>query len=145
MRPTILFLLLIFASSYLGAQSSAAFCDSIFNERANWEKEWIGDPGLNQDLVLANGTQFSSIVTYPSEAAARGLEGDVFLSVYVDTTGRVRCLRIVRSSQTMLDSVVLNLLYHNAFRPRDINGKLVPYFSFVPVRFRLDPNAVHKK
>jgi hypothetical protein len=79
-----------------------------------------------------------SLLEYPLQAVASKIEGDVFARVYVDTTGKVQCLRFVRRTNTVLDTTVENLLYSNTFCKQTVNGNLVPYLSFVPFRFRLD-------
>jgi hypothetical protein len=133
----ILFLFIVIVLSSAISQSQSTFCDSVFSEYQKMS-EWHPCPGIDQELVPADSSQtLHSLFIYPTEAIDRKLEGDVLALVYVDTTGKVKCMKFIKSTNIILDSVVINMLSTNTFKQYVINGKMYPYYSSVPFHFRL--------
>jgi TonB family protein len=84
-----------------------------------------------------------------SSISRRGLSSDPsdpqgFVVVYftVDTTGRTRDVEIMDSSpRGFKDSAVLRLMRDARFRPRIVNGELVPARRAYRFEFHYDPVA----
>jgi len=140
MKAQQLLALFILSTVTVCAQYKASICDSLFKIEDNWEMGWIGVPSMELQLADTSKTLFS-LLEYPPQAVASRIEGDVFARVYVDTTGKVQCLKFIRRTNTVLDSGIEKLLYSNPFRKQTVKGNFVPYFAFVPFRFRLDSKS----
>ncbi len=76
--------------------------------------------------------------TYPHDARAQGVEGEVVLRAIVDPTGAVEPEVVVVESIPMLDQAAIDALRRWRFAPgRDRTNRPVPVVIEVPLRFRL--------
>ena len=73
---------------------------------------------------------------YPPDALAARIQGVVVVEVSLDTEGRVRGARILRSIPE-LDEAALTAVRQWEFTPRDLNGIAVPVNMTVTVNFSL--------
>ena len=75
---------------------------------------------------------------YPKRARRRGYEGTVVLEVLVDTDGRVKELRVLKSSgHRVLDKAALKSVNGWLFEPGMVGDEKVDMWVRVPVRFEL--------
>ena len=75
---------------------------------------------------------------YPAVARRRGYEGTVLVEVLVSRDGRVKDLRVSRSSgYSVLDQAAMASIRGWLFEPASINGEKVEMWVKVPVRFDL--------
>lgn len=75
---------------------------------------------------------------YPAEAYQRGEEGDVMLLVSVSAEGRVRQVRLDKSSGfKLLDDAALSTVRAWQFQPATYRGRPVGTWVRVPIRFSL--------
>ena len=75
---------------------------------------------------------------YPPQAKERGWEGQVIVQITVDTLGRVREARVVRSSgHAVLDSAAVAAARRWRFEPARLKGKPVESTLMLPFRFSL--------
>ena len=140
MKTIYIFLMLVCIGTLGYSQTTSTFCDSVFNHYDKTKGEYLPPP--EQELQLANNLQsIDSLVNYPTEAIINKLEGDVFAWLSIDTTGKAQCLKLIRNTNTILDSVVINLLYASTFRTLRVNGVAYPYVSVKLFRFRLSSSS----
>jgi TonB family protein len=75
---------------------------------------------------------------YPQVARRRGIEGMVFLEVFVNSMGRVGDLRVFQSSgHAILDHAALDAVRRWAFEPARLGDKAMEMWVKVPIRFEL--------
>lgn len=75
---------------------------------------------------------------YPLIAQRRGIEGDVYLKVYVLDNGKVGELKLEKpSGSSLLDSSAVDAVRDWVFVPGKRNGEPVPGWVTVPVKYRL--------
>jgi len=76
---------------------------------------------------------------YPRSARHRGLEGTVLVEVFVNIAGKVKELKLLKSSgYTILDNAALKAVRKWSFSPGSVNGTLEAMRVRVPIRFRLN-------
>ena len=73
---------------------------------------------------------------YPPDAMAARIQGVVVIEVSLDTEGRVRDARVLRSIPE-LDEAALTAVRQWEFTPSIVNGKPVPIVMTVTVNFTL--------
>ncbi|MBL7226066.1 MAG: energy transducer TonB [Desulfobacteraceae bacterium] len=125
-------------------------------ESVNPEEYLVPFPDIPEDSGVERGTEIASIPPvkvvrearpaykdnprppYPKRARRRGYEGTVVLEVLVDRSGRVKELRILRSSgHTILDRAALKSVNGWLFEPGMVGDEKVDMWARVPVRFEL--------
>jgi TonB family protein len=76
---------------------------------------------------------------YPPEAAQSGIEGKIFISFIVDSTGNVADIRVLRGVDSLLDKEAVRVISHSPqWKPGFQRGKPVNVQFTVPVNFKLD-------
>jgi protein TonB len=76
---------------------------------------------------------------YPRSARRKGHEGTVILEVFVDETGRVKNLKVFKSSgYDILDKTAVSSVQKWLFEPGTRNGKAAEMWVRIPVRFQLN-------
>jgi periplasmic protein TonB len=73
--------------------------------------------------------------SYPPQAIAQHLEGDVILQAYVGQDGSVRDLKLVRG-YFLLGRAAFDAVRQWRFKPYSQNGKVVDFQTFVTISFR---------
>jgi len=73
--------------------------------------------------------------SYPTQAIAQHLEGDVILQAYVGQDGSVRDLKLVRG-YFLLGRAAFDAVRQWRFKPYSQNGKVVEFQTFVTISFR---------
>ncbi len=74
---------------------------------------------------------------YPERARQAGLEGLVVLEAYIDASGKVRRVEIIRSPDNEMSSSAVETLLGTRFIPARVNGKNHAVRMRVPLRFTL--------
>jgi TonB family protein len=80
-------------------------------------------------------------IRYPVSAVNDGLEGSVFVKLYIDSTGRISTCRVFRGVRSDLDSAAVAGLDSALFTPAMSKGVPVGAWVMVPVQFRLDTKS----
>ncbi|MBR4713735.1 MAG: energy transducer TonB [Paludibacteraceae bacterium] len=76
---------------------------------------------------------------YPEAAAEAGIEGTVFVSFIVRRDGTLENIRVMRSSDPLLDDAAIWLVKNMPeWIPARNNGRYVSSYFSLPVTFRLD-------
>lgn len=75
---------------------------------------------------------------YPEQARRAGIEGTVHLEIWLDETGRIRKIRVLKSPGHGLDRAAIKAAALSKFAPGLVNGKPVKVKITVPYRFVLD-------
>jgi TonB family protein len=88
---------------------------------------------VEKDPVLIRG----GVPVYPPLAASLGLEGRVWVKIWVDTEGRVRKAVVLKSSAEMFEASALKAAMEFLFAPAIMNGHPVSVWVSIPFQFRL--------
>jgi protein TonB len=80
-------------------------------------------------LPEIDGEACAKTVAYPQEAEAQGIEGEVKLRVWLEDTGKVHDIKVLKGLGFGLDQAAVNALKHKChFKPAvGTDGKPVPY------------------
>jgi protein TonB len=74
---------------------------------------------------------------YPPRSLRLGEEGEVLIRVFINERGRADQTEIARSSGSeRLDNAAITAVLNARFVPYEINGKPVPVWANVPIKFR---------
>ncbi len=74
---------------------------------------------------------------YPPHLRQQGKEATVKLEIYIDATGKVRNIRVLKSAGTDFDQAAIAAIRASTFAPGNVAGKPVPVLMRLPIRFRL--------
>ena len=74
---------------------------------------------------------------YPEEAKAKGIEGKVYVSILVDTAGKVKEAKIVKSENEVFNTAALEAAKQWIFSPALKDGKPVEAWVTMPFMFKL--------
>ncbi|MNU66873.1 Gram-negative bacterial tonB protein [compost metagenome] len=83
--------------------------------------------------IAAIRSFFKEHIVYPSDS----VEGKVYVSIIVDTLGRVTNVRIKKSLSPLADAEVIRVVKLMIFNPALVNGKPVNSRIYLPCSFRL--------
>ncbi|MFH2055776.1 MAG: TonB family protein [bacterium] len=77
---------------------------------------------------------------YPEMARKAGMEGTVYLQVYIDSKGRVRKVMVAEASgcEIGFEEAAVEAAWRGRWSPAEQNGKSVGLWVRYPVRFRLN-------
>jgi TonB family protein len=78
--------------------------------------------------------------TYPDLAKSAGLEGNVFLKVWVDRKGKARKVVILKSDDKIFEQAAEDAAKQWEFQPAYSHNKPVSVWVSIPFRFRLSGN-----
>jgi TonB family protein len=82
---------------------------------------------------------------YPQEARQSRIEGEVYLAVVIGEDGSTRDIRVTNSLGHGLDEAAITAVKQWKFQPATYQGKSVPVFANLHVRFTLTPGAAPSK
>jgi TonB family protein len=74
---------------------------------------------------------------YPKLGLAAGIEGKVFVRFWIDTEGKVRDARIIKSDHDVLNQSALEAARQFEFAPASVHGKPVSLWVTVPFMFKI--------
>ncbi|MEX0747914.1 MAG: TonB family protein [Rhodothermales bacterium] len=94
----------------------------------------IAPPPLDRSPKLHIGTM---IVNYPLTALKKAIEGLVIVAFTVETDGRAHAIEVVHGLHPDCDAEVVEALENARFVPGRHEGRMVPAFSQMTVRFVL--------
>ncbi len=80
---------------------------------------------------------------YPPVALRAGLEGNVYVRVWVDTRGLVRKAEVLKSDGAVFDDVALEAVRRWVFTPALMQNRPVAVWVTIPIRFRLAPRSLN--
>lgn len=78
-----------------------------------------------------------SKIIYPEIAKRAGVEGKVYVLAFVDETGEVTSVKIIKGLGAGLDEAALNAVKQTKFKPGKQRGKPVKVQVSIPIIFRL--------
>jgi protein TonB len=78
-----------------------------------------------------------SKIIYPEIAKRAGVEGKVYVLAFVDETGEVTSVKIIKGLGAGLDEAALNAVKQTKFKPCKQRGKPVKVQVSIPIVFRL--------
>jgi TonB family protein len=76
---------------------------------------------------------------YPVIARRAGIEGTVWVKIWVDETGKVRKAQVIKTDKDILNQSAINAAIQWTFTPAILNGKPVAVWVSVPFKFKLNP------
>jgi TonB family protein len=74
---------------------------------------------------------------FPMEALRDNIEGDVVVKVWVDKRGRVRKVKVIKSSADIFLATSIEAAQQWVFNPAKIQGKPVSVWVAIPFRYRI--------
>jgi periplasmic protein TonB len=74
---------------------------------------------------------------YPEVARLAGLEGTVFVKLWIDKTGKVRQVVLLKSDNPIFDQAVIDAAAQWVFTPATMNSGPVPVWMAIPFHFAL--------
>jgi TonB family protein len=74
---------------------------------------------------------------YPKPGLAAGIEGKVFVRFWIDTEGKVRDARVIKSDHDVLNQSALDAARQFEFAPATVHGKPVSMWVTVPFMFKI--------
>jgi TonB family protein len=79
-----------------------------------------------------------SLLVYPDEARRAGIEGNVYLNILVQKTGKVTKYIVAMSDNKMLNAAAIQAMkdYGNVI-PAKLNGKNIACWETVPFQFKM--------
>ncbi len=77
------------------------------------------------------------VPVYPEEAMKKGLEGTVYVKIWVDTEGKARDALIAKSDGEIFDKASLDAARQFQFTPATKDGKPVSVWIVVPFKYKL--------
>ncbi len=84
-------------------------------------------------------------VVYPKSALEKGIEGIVYVKIYVDETGVVKKAEVEKSDNAELNSAAVDAAKEWTFSPAvSKEGKPVGVWVTVPFKFKLEPKEKSK-
>ncbi len=75
--------------------------------------------------------------TYPEEAMKKGLEGTVFVKIWIDPEGKIRDAVIAKSDAEIFNQASLDAAKKFLFTPALKDGKPVSVWVVVPFKYKL--------
>ena len=91
------------------------------------------NPGIEKyPVVLSNPAPL-----YPDIARKAGIEGTVFVKMWVTKDGTVKCAEVVKSSSELFETAAVEAARQWKFTPAIMNSAPVSVFVTVPFKFRL--------
>jgi TonB family protein len=88
---------------------------------------------VERDPVLIRG----SVPEYPPLASSLGLEGRVWVKIWVDAEGRARKAVVLKSTAEVFEASALKAAMEFLFTPAIMDGKPVSVWVSIPFQFRL--------
>ncbi len=76
-------------------------------------------------------------IVYPEIAKRAGVQGRVFVKAYVDETGKVNKVELIRGIGAGCDEAAMKAVHSTMFKPGKQRGKPVKVQVTVPVLFKL--------
>jgi protein TonB len=74
---------------------------------------------------------------YPEEAMKNGIEGTVYVKIWVDTEGKVRDAVIAKSDNELFDKASISAAMQFRFTPAMKDGNPVSVWVVVPIKYKL--------
>ncbi len=100
-------------------------------------EESVAVPDKEVELVGGIESLYKKIV-YPLAAERARIEGQVVAKVYIDESGYITQISLVKSAHPLLNAEVLRVITEDAkFIPASIKGKPVKSAMIIPIRFSL--------
>jgi TonB family protein len=100
-------------------------------------EESVAVPDKEIELVGGIESLYKKII-YPFTAERARIEGQVVAKVYVDESGYITQISLVKSAHPLLNAEVLRVITEDAkFIPASIKGKPVKSAMIIPIRFSL--------
>jgi TonB family protein len=87
--------------------------------------------------VQAGNLVYHPSPAYPSEARAKGIEGAVVLSGVISKDGQLRALRIISSSNSLLETSTIETIQNWTYKPTLLNREPVETLTTITLNFTL--------
>jgi periplasmic protein TonB len=113
-------------------------------EQANEDENSGGEGGFSSYMPVFKVAQLPEFIikispVYPREAKMKGIETEVIVEVYIDTSGKPRKAVVVKSGGKDFDAATIEAIYKSTFSPAiALDGKAVPVRVRIPFAFELE-------
>jgi protein TonB len=117
---------------------SAAHAPAASAPAAGSSSEPVYMPQFNiTDVPVVPAKEVLAKIVYPPLAAKQGIEAIVYLELFIDDTGRIRKITVLKDPGYGFAEVAVNALSGIICVPAKIEGKAVAVRFRYPVRFAL--------
>ena len=72
---------------------------------------------------------------YPEDALASRIQGAVYVRMWIDTTGKVKRVRLVKSDDPIFNVSAIATAFQWRFKPATLAGRPVNFWVTMPFRF----------
>ena len=129
-------LLLLFTIIGFGCKEVKTPDEKIPVETDSTDSEYLLDVEETPMPVEGMGELAKKIV-YPREAKEAGIEGQVFIKVYIDEEGNVVKTEVLKGIGHGLEEAAVKAIMETKFTPGRLNGIPVKTQVSIPVKFKL--------
>ncbi|HPN37408.1 MAG TPA: energy transducer TonB [Melioribacteraceae bacterium] len=113
-----------------------AIVSDIINSSKNKHEGYYEKAEVMPEII--GGIQaLAKNIVYPPDAKEKGIQGKVFVKVYIDEQGNVFDTEIIKSLEKSCDEAAINAVKNLKFKPAVENGKNVKVVVVIPIQFRL--------
>ncbi len=88
-------------------------------------------------MPIGGMIELSKKVVYPKEAKEAGIEGKVFLQVFIDEEGNVIKTEVLKGAGSGLDEAAIDAVTKTKFTPAKHKGKFIKSKIAIPIVFKL--------
>lgn len=126
--------------------ASPVICLSQIDENGNLITYLSNPPKFNNGSVYQFSIWVYSNITYPESALQDGISGRVIARMFIDSTGKVDSVKIIKGVRPDIDHEVKRVIESSPiWTPAIAIDKPVGIFFSLPVDFSLDDQRFEKK
>jgi protein TonB len=127
-------LFIVFISAFSYSQSDTLDCSELYrqfleNNGHRWVDKLVepigGIEAIEQKLI------------YPKEASENNIEGRVYVTVIIDSTGKLICPKVLKGLGYGCDEEALRIVTDTRFTPTVCKGNPITSTVTLPIRFKV--------
>lgn len=119
--------------SQIRLKVSPFFTDSVSQtNKEDYQTEYDEMP-----MPIGGMIELSKKVVYPKDAKEAGIEGKVFLQVFIDEEGNVDKTEVLKGAGNGLDEAAMDAVSQTKFTPAKVKGKIIKSKVTIPIVFKL--------
>jgi len=100
------------------------------------DSEYVAEADV-MPQIIGGMYELQKNIKYPEKARQNGIEGKVFVKVFVDEKGNVAGTKIMKSDGVDFDKAAVEAIRKLRFTPAQVNGKPVKVVLVIPIQFKL--------
>jgi TonB family protein len=100
------------------------------------DSEYVSKADIMPEII-GGMAELQKNIKYPDKAKVNGIEGKVFVKVFIDERGNVVNTNVIKSAGPDLDGAAVNAIRKLSFKPAQAGGKPVKVVIVIPIAFKL--------